>query len=339
MFQPEPMPMVNKLLQSNYSYALILCLRITAADKERFDLVLHSMIQYNPKDWFTFIFKFHREDTFRKLFPLIIGICIYSWLIAWLEIEYWQLSELSRVKNLSLIHSTLAFVISLMLVFRTNTAYERWWEGRRLWGSLVNSSRNLALKLSALVPEEAEFFGVMIPNYAFSLKSHLRGRVELDFLEENASFKKELLKKDEHIPNQISLLIISRITRLQREGKLAKEDLLFLNQELQNFTEICGACERVKKTPIPFSYSVFLKKFIFIYVMTLPFGYVFSLGYLVVPVVALIFYVLTSLELIAEEIEEPFGDDANDLPIKEISEVIRKSVQEILPVNPAEKIQ
>jgi putative membrane protein len=99
---------------------------------------------------------------------------------------------------------------------------------------------------------------------------------------------------------------------------------------MMNFTDAVGACERIKKTPIPFSYSVFLKKFIFLYVMTLPFGYVFSLGYLVMPVVAVIFYVLASLELIAEEIEDPFGKDANDLPTDELAKTIRLSVEELL---------
>ena len=117
---------------------------------------------------------------------------------------------------------------------------------------------------------------------------------------------------------------------LEKSGKLKTEHLLFLQPELTNFTEATGACERIRNTPIPYSYSVFLKKFMFLYVMTLPFGFVFSLGYFTVPVVAIIFYVLASLELIAEEIEDPFGSDANDLPTDEIATGIRKSVKEIL---------
>jgi putative membrane protein len=99
---------------------------------------------------------------------------------------------------------------------------------------------------------------------------------------------------------------------------------------LQSFTEVCGACERIKNTPIPFSYSVFIKKFIFFYIMTLPFGYVFSMGYYVIPVVAFVFYVLASLELIAEEIEDPFGGDENDVPTEKIAQNIHKHVWEIL---------
>src|SRR5690606_5294154 len=102
------------------------------------------------------------------------------------------------------------------------------------------------------------------------------------------------------------------------------------NGELSSFTDICGSCERIKNTPIPFSYSAFIKKFIFIYVMTLPFGYVFSLGYYVAPIVMMVFYVLASMELVAEEIEDPFGFDANDLPMGKIAENIKKHVAELI---------
>jgi putative membrane protein len=104
---------------------------------------------------------------------------------------------------------------------------------------------------------------------------------------------------------------------------------LVLNNDFTAFTDICGACERIKNTPIPFSYSVFIKKFIFFFVMTLPFGWVFSLGYYIIPVVVLILYAFASLELIAEEIENPFGTDANDLPIDSICVNIKKHVNEI----------
>ena len=108
------------------------------------------------------------------------------------------------------------------------------------------------------------------------------------------------------------------------------DQLIILNNELLSFTDICGACERIKNTPIPFSYSVFIKKFVFIYIMTLPFGYVFSLGYLVVPVVVFVFYVLASLELIAEEIEDPFGGDANDVPTLKLAQTIQRNLVEMM---------
>src|SRR4051812_14939430 len=105
------------------------------------------------------------------------------------------------------------------------------------------------------------------------------------------------------VPAPASSIMFEHIFKL-RDGKiLSAEDILFINTELSSFMDICGACERIRNTPIPYSYSAFIKKFIFIYVATLPFGVSFSLGYLSIPIVALIFYILGSLELIAEEIE------------------------------------
>lgn len=291
------------------------------------------MISYNPKEWFTFIFRFHKADTFRKLLPLFIGICIYSGIIAFLELEYWKLSEKNFVRNLTTMHTLLGFAISMLLVFRTNTAYERWWEGRRLWGSLVNNSRNLAMKLNALLPADATdhrlFFRKMIPAYAKALHWHLhKGQKNTAPLKDAGLF--ETADEHKHVPNQAALLMYRQIEKIREQQLLTGEQLLYINNELMSFTDICGACERIKNTPIPFSYSVFIKKFIFFYVMTLPFGFVFQIGYYVIPVVSFIFYVLASLEVIAEEIEDPFGGDPNDVPTEQLSENIRKHVEELI---------
>lgn len=287
------------------------------------------MISYNPKDWIGFIFRFHKADTFRQLFPLIILIGIYSTAIAYLELEYWDLPDDSHVKNVSIMHGMLGFVISLLLVFRTNTAYDRWWEGRKAWGALVNNSRNLALKLNAIIEDEKDraFFRKIIPVYASILNKHLKDEETGKQLSEEITFP---VDHHTHRPNQVAKMLFMKVNELYKAQKITGDQLIVLNNEIQSFTDICGACERIKNTPIPYSYSAFLKKFIFFYVMTLPFGYVFNLGYFVIPVVVFIFYVLGSLELIAEEIEEPFGHDDNDLPTSKIAENIKKHVEEII---------
>ena len=289
------------------------------------------MIDYNPKAWFTFIFRLHKADTVRKLSPMFLALSVYAGIIAFLELHLQKYLNAAELKNIVVIHTLLGFVISLLLVFRTNTAYDRWWEGRKQWGALVNNSRNLAIKIHAMLPasntSSRAFFRTMIPNYAFSLKNHLRNKYIPGELEPVTGFTPDPAR---HVPNQIAAQIISHVNDLYRKQQLSGEQLLTINHELQAFTDICGACERIRNTPIPFSYSVFIKKFIFFYVMTLPLGYVFSVGYLIIPIVVFVFYVLASLELIAEEIEDPFGFDANDLPTDTISANIRKHVAEIL---------
>lgn len=287
------------------------------------------MISYNTKEWFTFIFRFHKADTFRQLLTTMLAIGVYSAIIGYLEVEYWKISEKSFVKNITIMHGMLGFVISLLLVFRTNTAYDRWWEGRKLWGALVNNSRNLAIKLSVMLHDEKDrqYFRKMIPSYASILHKHLNdsdtGKVLFDNLDLAIDHHK-------HKPNQVAQMMFHKINDLYDSKKITGDQLIILNSELQSFSEICGACERIKNTPIPYSYSAFIKKFIFFYVMTLPFGYAFNLGYYVGPVVVFIFYVLASLELIAEEIEDPFGSDENDLPTQKIAANIKKHVEELI---------
>ncbi|MDJ1473520.1 bestrophin family protein [Xanthocytophaga flava] len=292
------------------------------------------MISYNPKEWFTFIFRFHKSDTLRQLAPLMAALGIYSWAVAYVELEYWKLSENNHLRNLTVVHSLLGFVISMLLVFRTNTAYDRWWEGRRLWGSLVNNSRNLAIKLAAILPPEdasnRHFFKRVIALYASTLAAHLQSEATRLALDEQEHPDLKDLDKSKHLPNQVATLLFGRTNKLYEENKIKEAQLIVLNGELLSFTDVCGACERIKNTPIPFSYSIFIKKFIFFYVMTMPFGFVFSLGYWVIPVVIFVFYVLASIELIAEEIEDPFGGDANDLPTFKIASNIKKHIGEIL---------
>ena len=286
------------------------------------------MVSYNTKDWFTFIFKFHKADTFRTLFPLMISIGLYAGIIGYLEVEVWKLTDKSYVKNITIMHGMLGFVISLLLAYRINSAYDRWWEGRKLWGALVNNSRNLAIKLSVILTEENDrkFFRKLIPSYASILNKHLKDEEISKELFDDLT----LIEHHNHKPNQVAKILFHKVNDLYIAKKISGNQLIIINAELQSFTDICGACERIKNTPIPYSYSAFIKKFIFFYVMTLPFGYAFSLGYYVAPVVVFIFYVLASLELISEEIEDPFGKDENDLPTKKISENIKKNIEEIL---------
>lgn len=294
------------------------------------------MIRYNPKDWFFFIFRLHKSDTLRQLAPLMLGIAFYCALVVYFEREYFKLPDNSYIKNIPLMHGLLGGAISLLLVFRTNSAYDRWWEGRKQWGDLTNNSRNLALKLSVMLGEtdhvNREFFRKIIPAYAFALKNHLLShKADWELWDRHVDEKiRSKVNREMHLPNQIAEMMLQRITLLTSEGKLSEMQVLLLNDELRSFTNICGACERIKNTPIPYSYSVFIKKFIFGYIMTLPFGYMFTLGYISIPIIIFIFYVLASLELIAEEIEDPFGGDTNDLPLEKMAMNIHHNLDSIL---------
>jgi len=273
--------------------------------------------------------RFHKADTVRKLAPTMSLMAIITALVVVVEKHLFHLASDSELAKTSVMYSILGFVISLLLVFRTNTAYERWWEGRKLWGSLTNMSRNLSIKVHAIVQnkEDQKFLNQLILHFPFALKNHLRNAVTMNESELLELYNITEIRQKKHQPLQISRTFYDRIIELNRTGRINPEQLLLLNQEAQQWMEICGACERIKNTPIPFSYSAFLKKFIFIYVVTLPFTYGPTLGYYAIPIVTFIFYVLASLEIIAEEIENPFGTDANDLPLDEMAKNIRNSIE------------
>lgn len=292
------------------------------------------MITYDPRNWLKPVLEFHKADTFRKLLPLLIAMGVYTAAVKWLEMNYLHLGVDHPVKNITLMHGLLGFAISMLLVFRTNSAYDRWWEGRKLWGSLVNNSRNLAVKLNALLAPDRTadraWFAHAIGLFARELRTHLLSEQTRVALDEAAHPEFPDLDRGRHVPSQVVAVMLQRLENLVRQGQLDHARMLLLNNDLTALLDICGACERIKNTPIPYTYVTFIKKFIVIYTITLPLGFVFSLGWGAVPVVMFVFYVLASLELIAEDIEDPFSGDSTDIPMDRLSTMITRNVKEIL---------
>ncbi|MEX2596763.1 MAG: bestrophin family protein [Salibacteraceae bacterium] len=283
------------------------------------------MINYNPKDWFGLIFRFHKSDTFRTLFWVIVSVSLYSWLVIYIELEVIEMNFSSSV-----MHSLLGFVISLLLVFRTNTAYDRWWEGRKQWGALVNVSRNFAFKISTWVKNAEAKPKLMryAVAYPHVLTEHLR-KADYSTLPDKHQLLIDDLKKDmHHIPNALAKRMQKMVDENSHDLDTAKQ--LALIEDLNAFTDICGACERIRKTPIPYTYNIFIKKFIFIYIITMPIGFAGTFGYWTILITSFTFYILASLELIAESIEDPFGLDSDDLPTDTLAENIERNVEEIM---------
>lgn len=287
------------------------------------------MIQYNPKSWFSLIFDVYSRYVIRLLFPLILFAGVLTAFLCFLFIDVMNIV----ITDTKAFHSILGVILGLFLVLRTNTAYDRWWEGRKLWGKLVNDSRQLSIKLSIYLPEEEvedrTFFRKMIPNITFAMKEHLRdSRMvgEMDFVTEEY---KEKIIESKHRPNIINKILMERVNQIYKRGLLTGDQLLILDKEIKGFTDIIGACERIKSTPIPYSYSMFIKKFLFIYSITLPMTFIGEFGYWSILLVVMAFYFLMSVELISEEIEDPFGKDINDLPLDEICVKIKKNIIEI----------
>lgn len=288
------------------------------------------MISYNPKSWFTLIFSFSKSDTVRMLWRQLVYIGVLSLAITFAELHFFP--KAAFLKNLIAVYSLLGFVISLLLVFRTNTAYDRWWEGRKLWGAIVNDSRNLALKINAIesIKNEKAFFKNTISNFCFSSKNHLRDQTNEGELEFNEFNEREKYIHTDHKPIFFVNLLQSKLYLLKSKGQISDNEWLILDKNVNALVDSIGGCERIKNTPIPYSYSLFIKKFIFIYVITLPLAFVNQFSYFSAFIATFVFYALVSMEVLAEEIEDPFGEDDNDLPTDQICERIKQNVSEIL---------
>ena len=287
------------------------------------------MIKYNPKSWFKLIFAIHKSDTLRILWKELIYIGVFTSIITFLVMQYGG-SYVASLEKLITLYSLIGFVISLLLVFRTNTAYDRWWEGRKKWGALVNDCRNLAIKLETSVRSEQQRDTLrrMVGNFPMAMKEHLRNRTNLDLLELTEE-ERLLLKTKDHVPVAISQLITLSAKQAKKSGEITEEEYITIDHNINALLDSLGACERIKNTPIPFSYSLFIKKFIFIYVTTIPLAFITVFGYYSALISLFVFYVLVSMEVLAEEIEDPFGEDDNDLPTDDLSEKIRSNVNEI----------
>ncbi len=236
-------------------------------------------------------------------------------------------------------------VLGLLLVFRTNTAYERFWEGRKLWGNMVNCVRNLARQMwiaiavkdavddrRSLLDHRADKIAAMHLLVAFCIatKQHLR-QEPLDELEDLlAPVQFQALAKVNNPPLQIAFWIGDYLQQQYHQGQLNVHQLNAMQTLLNVMVDAMGGCERILKTPIPVAYSIHLKQLLLLYCLSLPFQMVGNLGWWTGPIVALISFTLFGIEAIGVEIENPFGCDANDLPLDAICATMRRNMEELV---------
>lgn len=277
------------------------------------------MISYDSKNWVRILREVPRSRVFRTLFLDVLVAGLYAAGVVWLEVEV--IGSLLPLGPSFL--SILGIILGLLLVFRTNTAYDRWWEGRRLWGQLVNVSRGLAHQLDAMLGDAAPRQGAraayahVLSTFPASLAAHLR---------EPGSVK------GPNAPTQLISTLHRTVHADIAHGHLASESRIALAPLLQSFDDVLGACERIRNTPIPYSYSSYVKQFVLVYAIVMPFGLAKDFGYGAIIACMLTFFATMGLELLAEEIEEPFGGDRNDLPLEDIAEVIARDVHLVLGV-------
>ena len=231
------------------------------------------------------------------------------------------------------IHAALTLVLGWLLVFRTNTAYERWWEARTLWGALVNTSRNMMVKVVAIPgisAEHATAFQRDITAFPYALRNHLRDETTLS---EVPGFAQATIHP-EHVPAYISDLIQQRVWQLKANQEIDGDDMRALDEQTSRLLDICGGCERIRRTRLAKSYRVFARQCVFLFLATFPWAIVNGFGYWTIPITGIISYFMIGLETVAEHVEEPFGYDEDDLDLDGLCETINKSVSEIAARRP-----
>lgn len=258
---------------------------------------------------------------------LWLGIVLVYCLFVWAILIYFDIVLKDLGAEVGLINTV---ILGLLMSFRNRTAYERWWEGRRLWGQLVNESRNLSSKLMAYLPRETmESSGIqkLIIAFAFSLKKHLRQ--ESFTLQQLPGMEAETAQP-KHIPLYLSRRVIYQVANWKKEGLLSEMMFRNLDAHLNSLMDVCGACERILNTHIPFSYRAMLRTGLFLHLFTAPWYTLSVLGLKGIPVLLIACFFLLGIELIDSHIEDPFGHDEDDLDLERYSETIRDSVNEVM---------
>ncbi|WP_066118949.1 bestrophin family protein [Geminocystis sp. NIES-3709] len=229
-------------------------------------------------------------------------------------------------------------VLSLLLAFRTNSANDRFWEGRKLWGMIVNTLRNLAwqiwVNVREITPDDKQR---KIQNlklltvFAITTKNHLRGKIGEEEIKPFLSdYHYHHLKTSQHLPLQVAAYLGEYLYKESQQKNLNQYQLSSMQELINILIDMVGGCERILKTPIPYSYSIHLRQLLFLYCVLLPFQCVDQLKWGTIPFVIILAYVLYGIEAIALEIENPFGTDKNDLPLDQICQTVNQNIQDFI---------
>jgi putative membrane protein len=235
-----------------------------------------------------------------------------------------------------------SIVLGLLLVFRTNTAYDRFWEGRKCWGSLINNVRNLARQIwinieeNAVEDKQQKILNMrLLVAFAIAAKLHLRNETVNRELEELMSFSKYFkLKTMNNPPLEVAFWIGNYFQQQHKRELLNIHHLVAMQDLLNKMVNDLGGCERILKTPIPLAYAIHLKQLLLIYCLLLPFQLVSTLGWWTGAIVGLISFTLLGIEEIGIEIENPFGYDANDLPLDAICNTMLRNIEDLTTLTP-----
>lgn len=288
------------------------------------------MIIKEKSNWFKMLFEWH-GSVLPQLMPRLILLLLFSILVVYFK-PFLLEHNLHINPN---IFTLFGIALAIFLGFRNSVSYDRFWEGRKLWGALLNDTRSLARQSHSLIDcsdynEKREEFINLLIAFVYSLKHQLRHTDAKDDIARLVSKDLANNLNEVHFKPIIILRELGNwIKRAKKEGKLDSIGQMAFEENLNKLSDIVGGCERISSTPIPYTYSVLLHRTVYIYCFMLPFGFVETLGWVTPFAIVFIAYTYVAIEAIADELEDPFGTQPNDLALDTMSQMIENTLLEI----------
>jgi putative membrane protein len=287
--------------------------------------------KYDPHDWTSHLLDINGSLVRETLSRVSLAVFTATIIVVLHKLEVLN----THIEIPETAHSFIGAALALLLVFRTNASYDRFWEGRKLWGGIVNETRNIARQATVWLREDPRRVKKLIlwtMCYPHACRGKLRNEIELGSAQEELPPGEiaEVLAA-QHTPLAVARKMTAILEDARRESLLSDYAAVAADQNIQLLIDYIGACERIHATPIPFAYAVHLRRALLVYCWTLPFALVHRWGWATIPATLLISYILFGIEEIGVEIEDPFGTDENDLPLDEICDKINATLRTLLP--------
>jgi putative membrane protein len=286
------------------------------------------MIPYDPHDWWQHLLM-ARGGLVREIVGRVAAFTLWVVAVTWFHLH------VHKVDVPATGHTLAGTALSLLLVFRTNSSYDRFWEGRKLWGGIVNETRNLVRAAVVNIPsvELLRRLAAWTAMFPYALTRVLRsGQGELGpaaALLPPAEVERVLAAGNPAIA--VALRMSAVLAEARQRGLITDYVQMQIDQNVQLLIDYQGGCERIVRTPMPFAYMLHLRRTLILFLLSLPFALVETFGWATVLVVVMVAYTFLGIEEIGVEIEDPFGTEDNDLPLEDISANIARTLDELVP--------
>lgn len=286
------------------------------------------MIVRQRTHWLKMLFIW-KGSVLKKIIAQLFIITIFSVAVYYFNGKIYDY----KVKLNPTVFTLIGLALAIFMGFCNTASYDRFWEGRKLWGLLVIETRSLTRQILSFIPnvskEEKQEIVKLISAFCWSLNYQLRDKSETKPIQHLLSEEQfHQIQGKQFIPNIILGFISDWLNEQNKKGNIDTIVLTSMNHQLNQFSNISGGCERIYNTPLPFAYSVLLHRTVYLYCFWLPFGLLDSLDWMMPLIVLLISYTFIALDAIIQEIGEPFGEEENDLALNSICRTIEFSIFE-----------